>query len=272
MIICSDKDRFLKLLHYSIHVVQSQHSNPGESAVDRAGFAEGEGQQSTVNDAAAIPAVTQTLLTRTMYVLARSQTIRLAFCGTTQALRAYLSSLPHQTLAAPESAVSGAVNQLPTSTSDGRLQILPTLALVNPVSLHRGTAFFSAQGISETLAGAVEAAVRSRMRLVVVETIDQPPQPGDASSSEDAEMTETSANNPGDDAPTTRSGEIRQHHGQLDSWDVRLPILNSATKMYGVSAQGRVVPGNVKARDVVNRWCRMEELPRGQTPLKCKAG
>ncbi|KAL2000209.1 hypothetical protein VTN02DRAFT_3407 [Thermoascus thermophilus] len=96
------------------------------------------------------------LLTRTIGLLANSRKVRLEFCPTLEHLRAYLAVLR----------VSG--DQQNQTHHYGR----PLLAILDLVALHCATSEFSAQGLSRTLAVAVEAAAREKMDLVLCECKD----------------------------------------------------------------------------------------------------
>ncbi|KAI4145554.1 MAG: hypothetical protein LQ340_006235 [Diploschistes diacapsis] len=89
------------------------------------------------------------LLSPTIKVIARSRNIRLAFASTLMHLRAYLSALNRQ--------------GLPTFASQN-------LVILNLLELHRYTNEFSAQGISRTVAVAVDAAFQHRLKLQIIET------------------------------------------------------------------------------------------------------
>ena len=146
-----------------------------------------------------------------------SKTIRLVFCPTVQHLRAYLEVHVH---AAGD--VGTADSPLPPSAPDGRSSLLLMLDII---SLHRSTSEFAAQGVSRTLASAVEAAVRSRQRLVIVEL----------------GRTEVS-----DDEGGPRS-----------IWDEELPLLRSTARSVGLEGSswaGRTV----SVARVVSRWFTFE--------------
>lgn len=96
------------------------------------------------------------LFKATIGLLARSSSVRLAFCPTVQHLRAYLSA--YRAPAAWDCSGDGSLTEE-----------CPLLGIVALVGLHRGTAELSAQGVGRTLAVAVEAAAREGTRLVVAE-------------------------------------------------------------------------------------------------------
>ncbi|KAK7509053.1 uncharacterized protein IWZ02DRAFT_387376 [Phyllosticta citriasiana] len=142
------------------------------------------------------------LLTPTLHLLKSTLTIRLVFCPSLEALRAHL---------AVYNAQSG------------------ILCVLNMLALHRDTTSFSAQGLSRTLAIAVEAAARRGQKLVMSEC----PGPSDSTVEE-------------------------------DPWSEQLSILNVTTKSFGVGSRGWA-GRTVSARAVAERWCSFE---RYQGPEK----
>ncbi|KAL4919801.1 hypothetical protein BDW62DRAFT_33960 [Aspergillus aurantiobrunneus] len=96
------------------------------------------------------------LLTKTLGLLSTSRNIRTVFCPTLEHLRAYLST--------------GVEGRL--SVTEERQSLNPLLAILNPLSVHVSTREFSAQGLSRTLANAVEVSSRARMDIVLCECRD----------------------------------------------------------------------------------------------------
>lgn len=94
------------------------------------------------------------LLTKTIGLLANSSKIQLAFCPTLESLRAYLAVFTSAHVATMEA---------------GSLEKPQVLAILDSVALHATTTEFSAQGLSRTLATAVETASRAGMDLVLCE-------------------------------------------------------------------------------------------------------
>ncbi|CAI7675239.1 unnamed protein product [Penicillium manginii] len=92
------------------------------------------------------------LLTKTIGLLANSSKIQLAFCPSLESLRAYLAVF---------TSVHGAGME---AENLDRSQVL---AILDLVALHATTTEFSAQGLSRTLATAVETASRAQMDLVL---------------------------------------------------------------------------------------------------------
>lgn len=162
--------------------------------------------------------------TPTLRLLASAQTLRLAFCEDVTHLRAYLAAYPHRS-ADPE------------MPNDG-LQSKRTLAILNPIALHRPTSNFSAQGLNRTFSVAVDAAHASRSKLVIAEC-----QAATSQSLDDQRET-----------GETVAGLPREGHG---TWDEEVSILNVATKTFGVGERGWV-GRTVKLRAVASRWCVFE--------------
>ncbi|KAI9862104.1 MAG: hypothetical protein M1813_004879 [Trichoglossum hirsutum] len=149
------------------------------------------------------------LLVPTLHLISTSRSVRLAFTPTLHHLRAYLSTFPARTSS----------NALPAASE------FPTLAILNHVALHRSLPDFSAQGLSRTFAAAVEAAARSRMRLVVAEYLVS------QSSAEDGD------------------GGVRE-----SVWDEQVPLLNGTVRGFGGEEKGWT-GRTVKIRRVLERWC-----------------
>lgn len=203
-----------------------------------------------------VPSTKHPLLKRTLRVLAQSRTVRLAFCPSVEVLRAYLSTLPNDLFEA--SRPSGAAR--PTLQSSGSIPEPPSLLILNAVSLYRDTGLFSAQGISETLAGAVEAAVRSRVRLVIIETIDQLSRSRHHQTEGNEQIEEPPTNQESSEQEENRQSSARRGGIISSPWDEQIPILSSTTKLFGRDADRSVMQSAVTVGDVVKRWCRFEQL------------
>jgi hypothetical protein len=152
------------------------------------------------------------LLVPTLRLISASRAVQLAFTPTLHHLRAYLS-------------VFHAKN--PPAPPDTRE--FPTLALLNPISVHRSLPEFSAQGLSRTFAAAVEAAARSRMRLVV------------------AECTEPNTVQEGDGSGVSKC-----------VWDEQVPLLSGTVRGSGSEEKGWT-GRTVKIKRVLERWCLFSE-------------
>ncbi|KAL3464284.1 hypothetical protein BJX64DRAFT_100236 [Aspergillus heterothallicus] len=148
------------------------------------------------------------LLTKSLGLLSRSHKIKTIFCPTLEHLRAYLSV--------------GVQSQ--TSSVEGKHVSRSLLAILNPLSLHHSTPEFSAQGLSRTLASAVEASHRANMELVLCECQD-----------------------PLDPANTERGEAL---------WYVDIPLISNATR---IGTEGNSwTGGTVPVARVVERWFYFE--------------
>ena len=159
------------------------------------------------------------LLTPTLHLLAESRTVRLVYVPTVSHLRAYLA-----TFALPTNPIDKVTSYEKPSTH------VSTLALFNPLALHRSTADFSAQGLSRTFALSVEAAAREGMRLLITECFPftQP---------EEIPM-----------------DEIEGAEVQRDLWTEQIPLLNGSIRFGG---EERLWAGRtVEVRKVASRWCK----------------
>lgn len=121
----------------------------------------------TPADGLPAPAAQSQLLTGTIGLLSQSNKIRLIFCPTLEHLRAYMSVLK-----------VGSTNPLETISKDQGQR--PLLAVLNILSLHALTSEFSAQGLSRTLAAAVEATSREGVGLMLCECIDEMDSPDES--------------------------------------------------------------------------------------------
>ena len=106
------------------------------------------------------------------------------------------------------------------------------LAVWGLANLHRSTAEHSAQGLSRSLAAAVEAAKFNGQRLVLAES-------------------------------TTLSGKV-EYEGVGsggDPWKEQLPLLSGSVRFGG---EGRLWAGKtVEVERVVGRWCRFVRIGDG---------
>ncbi|KAL2821700.1 hypothetical protein BJX63DRAFT_224318 [Aspergillus granulosus] len=110
----------------------------------------------TVQLQSAEPTRNHQLLTKSLGLLSRSHKVKTIFCPTLGHLRAYLSV--------------GVLSQ--TSDAEGHQNSRSLLAILNPLSLHLSTREFSAQGLSRTLAIAVEVSHRANMEIMLCECQD----------------------------------------------------------------------------------------------------
>ncbi|KAL5341668.1 hypothetical protein BJX70DRAFT_42960 [Aspergillus crustosus] len=149
------------------------------------------------------------LLTKTLGMLSRSRNVRTVFCPTLEHLRAYLST--------------GIQGRLPASEDNQQPRHL--LAILNLLSLHLSTREFSAQGLSRTLANAVEVSSGTILDVVLCECRDAL------------------------DSSDTERGEAL--------WYVDVPLLSNSLRSgtEGNSWTGRAVP----VKRVVQRWFRFTD-------------
>jgi hypothetical protein len=220
LIICSSQEVFLAQLQASI-----AHTKDLERAE-----AEERGQSSDKVSRSVSRA--HDLLIPTIHQLSTSRTIAVTFCATLAQLQAYLG-------------IYGVKKT--TEPVHKRLETLgecvPTLALVNPLAIHKETSSFSAQGLSRTFASAVEAATRSEQKLIIVECPSRVPRaPTDADE---------------DDEIVPVGGGLAHLNDGVEPWDQQVPILNVTTKSFGAGERGWV-GRTVLARRIVERWCVFE--------------
>ena len=188
------------------------------------------------------------LLIPTLRQLSHSTTLKLAFCPSLESLRAYLCVYNlEKTPSFDNPTPSGNT----TYVLGGRtVHRQPLLALLNPINLHRNTSSFSAQGLSRTLASAVEAAHRTHQRLMLAECPSPVHIPnaegGLAMNDDDTEMEEV---------------EQVEERGQVeDPLEQQVSILNVTTRTFGAGERGWA-GRTVKVRGIVERWCRVEPPP-----------
>lgn len=162
------------------------------------------------------------LLNPTIHLIARSRSIHLAFVPTLPHLRAYLS-----TYTLPPNSES---SSLRSTKSDYRV---PILAIWGLLYAHRSTAEHSAQGLSRTLAAAVESASLAEQRLVLAEANIQ----NIGEQYGDTEASDAAFENP---------------------WKEQVPVLSGSIRFGG---EDRVWAGKtIEAGHVLARWCRSVKL------------
>lgn len=163
------------------------------------------------------------LLVPTIHLLATTRTIRLAFTPTLGHLRAYLATYKLT---------------IETLEKSSRLQGLargPTLFIVGLVALHSSSTEFSAQGLSRSLALAVEAADNAGAKLIL------------------AELRKEGENGAMDAGEHMGESEI-----EYDPWRQQVSLLNGSVR-FGDDKRpwsGRTV----EVRTIVGRWCKFEAL------------
>lgn len=204
LIVCSTRNHFLEQLFGAMQATTSQADKPPRE--------QDSPQQTSIETPTS---GTHRLLTKTIGLLAESSRIKLVFCPTLESLRAYLSVL--RVTRASEVAPAGCL----TEQRDRR----PVLAVLDLIALHCLTLEFSAQGLSRTLANAVEAASREGADLLLCECADS----------------------------------VNGERGQR-LWHQDVPLLNASVRT-GVdesTSRGRSVP----VRRVVQRWFSLDETSR----------
>ncbi|KAL4968732.1 uncharacterized protein BDV14DRAFT_130400 [Aspergillus stella-maris] len=149
-------------------------------------------------------------LKKTLGMLSSSHNIRTVFCPTLEHLRAYFAT--------------GVDGRVPVV--EGKEQSKALLAILNPLSLHRSTREFSAQGLSRTLANAVEVSSRTNTNIILCECQDS------------------------SDLTNDERGEAL--------WYVEVPLLSNSQRAV---AEGSHWPGRaVPIKRVVQRWFHFEDL------------
>lgn len=202
LIVCSTREAFLEDLLDSIKLTHPQEPQTSQASDDQASQ--------------------HHFLLPTIHLIANAQSIHLVFVPTLPHLRAYLAT--HEVASKSSQAISGTVH----SPSQHAL-----LALWGLAYLHRSTAENSAQGLSRTLALAVEAASHGEQRLVLAEPLDVH---GEAAM-ENAEAAE--------DVP-------------VESWKEQVPCLSGSVRFGG---EERVWAGKtIEVGRIVAKWCRFVKL------------
>lgn len=212
LIICSTKGSFLQQLHDSVATDADDDQDTGH------------------------PTQYQQWRNPTLRLLASCRTVKMVFCPELAHLRAYLAARAYRmsTEAEAESA---------TSTSR---QSYRTIAILNLIALHKPTSAFSAQGLSRTLAVAVEAAYYTNSRLVLAECPFAKP------TTDYEDMSELP------DMPI--DGELHDATVLTSNlWDDEVSILNVTTKSFGAGERGWV-GRTVSIRAVVGRWCVFQDM------------
>lgn len=146
------------------------------------------------------------LLTKSIGLLAHSSKIQLTFCPTLESLRAYL-------------AIMGPIDIGITETTERGSGLRPQLAILDLVALHATTTELAAQGLSRTLAAAVEAASRADMDLLLCECV-----------------------NAVDPSSAHWGGRL---------WDTQIPLLNGSVR---IRDEGNWGGHGVSIKQVAQRW------------------
>lgn len=167
----------------------------------------------------------QALFARTIHLLVTSRTVTVAFTPSISHLRAYLAS--HCLVCRP------VFNETDLQKSGSGV---PLMAIFSLVELHRSTSEFSAQGLSRTLAAAVEAASAAGMKMIIA---DDP-------------VLSPNLNDEGIEMPTDGSVE--------DQWNEQVPLLNGSVRVAG---DDRIWAGKtVKVGRILAKWCKICKYQR----------
>ena len=144
--------------------------------------------------------------------------------------------------------------------SEGDEEQHPVLVLLNPLALLAPTPAFSAQGLGRLVAAGVEAAGRAGARLLVVECVGAGAgrgRRGVMGEGVDVDMELGLDEETGDGEGV----EGRLDRREEDPWEQGIPILNVSARRFGSRSGERGWAGRtVKARRVVERWCRFSSL------------
>ncbi|KAF2396697.1 hypothetical protein EJ06DRAFT_559811 [Trichodelitschia bisporula] len=219
---------------------------------------------STASTTTASPLAPPTLAT-----LAASATLKVAFCPTLPHLQAFLAAHGLPEAVAEVNAPGEADAEVPPRASDPRRT--PLLALLSPLTLHRSTPSFSAQGLTRTLSSCVEASARSGQALLIGECPSPNPSPDDeewealraAMQTDEGEMLLDEVKM--EDEEDERDGWLGpvREEGRLapgdDIWAESVGILNASTKSWGVGREGWV-GRTVEVRKVFGRYCVFRTL------------
>lgn len=204
LVVCSSREAFLEYLQATIH-----HTHP----IDTTEPPNGGTSKSP-----------HPFLIPTIHLLATSRTVALAFTPTLLHLRAYLATFNPSAV----SAASAPIYENPGTRT-------PTLAILGLITLHQSTSEHSAQGLSRTLANAVEAAERAKMRLLLAEP---------RSLQENEEM--------------LGMGDTTSEVLEMDRWAKDVPLLNNSIR---VGSGERAWAGRtIKIAKVIEGWCRFVTL------------
>lgn len=163
------------------------------------------------------------LLIPTIHLLAATRSIRLAFTPSLPHLRAYLATFESTT-----------ETDTHPASSQNRSSCSPVLVILGLVALHHSTSEYSAQGLSRSIAIAVEAANSTSMKLIL------------------AELRKENGNQ-----ISTADNEI-VNGTRHDPWKENIPLLNGST---GFGSEERVWAGRtISIGRVIGRWCKFATL------------
>lgn len=199
LIICSSRESFLQELQACIN-----YTHPRSPTADSGNEPPSDDSHPPLHP----------LLVPKIHLIAKSRSVNLAFAPTLPHLRAYLATC----ISSITSPLSSCISTKPGSQ-------YPMLAVWGLANLHRSTAEHSAQGLSRSLAAAVETAKVNGQRLVLAESI-------------------------------ALNGEVEYEGiGSVgDPWKEQVPLLSGSVRFGG---EDRVWAGKTVALErVVGRWCQ----------------
>lgn len=279
-----------------VHLLQSPHPTPTHLLIctSRADFIqqlqrslETSSSTSTADDSEN-PDEAKAVMNNTLHTLSTSSLIKTTFITSLPALWAYLSVLPYRASASEDTSHVATSPHNPSRDVEASKMIL-----LNPLSLHKETSHYSAQGLSRTLALAVGAGwgMGVGVGVVVCECADlgfgllglvvDGGGPAEASGTVGGEG--VVAEEAGDDhaeegdaddvvhshrEPGSTGDEGDPREGRVNVWDQRLPVLSPRTRTFNaiMSRDGAWAQKTVSVRDVMGRWCvfgRLPEVKRG---------
>lgn len=219
------------------------------------------------DDDARLDAAEHPLLKQTLRTLFASATIKMAFCNSTPVLYAYLTVLANASLSLHQEAsaeIPAQTGRAQASTNMPQQKTKAQLILLNPLAMHRNSASYSAQGLSQTFAAAYEAAWRMGRALVVVETTDAAPAPVVSGVFTNDEEFEVSSRPAEVGMERYNDSNAQQTHGpqeNKDPWDAEVPIVNVTTKRFGSAAERAQLARKTTIRHVASRWFTFQRLP-----------
>jgi hypothetical protein len=211
IIVCSSKEIFMN------HLQDALMSQPAP-----------ETDEDTTAEQSDSPSLMDVWPIPTLRLLAATHNIKLVFCPELSNLWAYLPTYAYR--------------QAKNDNINHTVEQHRILAILNPISIHRPTTSFSAQGINRTIALAVDAAHHSQSHLVLAECqlVD-----------EHTQLDEPTLHSDSPEATTEPSSST--------PWDEEVSILNVTTKSFGVGGRGWV-GRTVTIRRITERWCHFREM------------
>ena len=203
LIVCSSRESFLEHLRATI-----RHTHPVNHSILS------NGQSSDMQHPFLVP---------TIHLLTMSKTVTLAFTPTLPHFRAYLATF--------YSSSESSASTISTFRYDKPGVHAPTLAILGLVALHQSTSEYSAQGLSRSLASAVEAAGRARLRLLLAES-----------------------RSPQENEKMLGLGDLLSEGQVINPWKEQVPLLSNSIRF---GSEERSWAGRtIEVAKIVERWCR----------------